>query len=160
MTIDKAGNLLIGDEIVVTMKGNEGTGKFTIDVKYPFVDQTLDQFIKFFNNGKNGLTRLLKFMLNGTIKHKIDCLVSVQRVMTGGDLYRVNFTGTGTFNMDVEGINSVSQIGIYNSTEFTNQDFYVKPENVTTGKVSGSGTVKLEYKTQMRATRAEEDDEE
>ena len=160
MTIDKAGNLLIGDEIVVTMKGNEGTGKFTIDVKYPFVDQTLDQFIKFFNNGKNGLTRLLKFMLNGTIKHKIDCQVSVQRVMTGGDLYRVNFTGTGTFNMDVEGINSVSQIGIYNSTEFTNQDFYVKPENVTTGKVSGSGTVKLEYKTQMRATRAEEDEEE
>ena len=160
MTIDKAGNLLIGDEIVVTMNGNEGTGKFTIDVKYPFVDQTLDQFIKYFNNGNNGIWRLFKNILNGTIKHKIDCQVYVQRVMTGGDLYRVNFTGTGTFNMDVEGINSVSQIGIYNSTEFTNQDFYVKPENVTTGKVSGSGTVKLEYKTQMRATRAEEDDEE
>lgn len=158
MTIDKAGNLLIGDEIVVTMNGSEGTGKFTIDVKYPFVDQTLDQFIKYFNNGNNGIWRLFKNILNGTIKHKIDCQVYVQRVMTGGDLYRVNFTGTGTFNIDVEAIKSVSQIGFEKGNEFVKQDFYIKPENVKTGNMNGSGTVTLNYKTQIRATRAEEDD--
>lgn len=150
VTIDLAGNIKIGDDIVGKMTGNEGTGKFTINTTHQFVDKTKEEFVQGVNNlfGGQGSVLGLVNLLNGTIAHKIDCEFTLVRNDDGG--YTITYTGIGTYTFEAE---VVSLIENWNYTAFQNSENQkITVEDISTGIVNGEGGVSLNYTVTLNPT--------
>ena len=143
ITVDDAGHVKIGDDIVGTMTGNEGSGQFTINTKHKFVEKTKQEFVHGFNRAlaKGGDVTGIFNLLNGTIKHKIDCEFTVVR--NADNSYTVAFTGTGTYNLEAEGVALVENYDW--SAQEAGVEQKITVDDISTGMTEAEGTVKLQY---------------
>ena len=149
ISVDPSGHIKIGDDIVGTMKGNEGSGKFTINTTHPFVEKTKQQFVYDFNHiwSKEGDIFGLWNLLNGTISHKIDCEFTVVR-SEADDSYVVTYTGAGTYKFMAEG---VALIENFNQTAFQNGEvMHNTVDDISTGITEAEGKVTLSYTTKLQ----------
>ena len=147
VTVDGAGHVKIGDDIVGTMTGNEGTGKFTINTTHQFVEKTKEEFVQSFNKlFGNGSDFTMEFLyrlnnlLNGTIKQKIDCEFHLVRNEAGS--YTVTFTGSGTFNFSGE---IVALIENMDMSAWGRENQSITVDDVSTGITETDGKVSLRY---------------
>ena len=149
ISVDPSGHIKIGDDIVGTMKGNEGSGKFTINTTHPFVEKTKQQFVYDFNHiwSKEGDIFGLWNLLSGTISHKIDCEFTVVR-SEADDSYVVTYTGAGTYKFTAEG---VALIENFNQTAFQNGEvMHNTVDDISTGITEAEGKVTLSYTTKLQ----------
>lgn len=138
ITVDESGHIKIGDDILGTMTGNEGSGKFTINTSHIFVEKTPEMFVKVFNEHRWSRPNLL----NGTISHKIDCEFHVVR--NEDETYTVSYTGTGTYNFDVENVMLIENYDYTTSVQWEDK----KPitiDDITIGNTEVEGNVSLRY---------------
>jgi hypothetical protein len=159
IVVDKSGNIKIGDDIVGKFEGEEGFGKFTINTSYPFVEKTLEQYANALNNENEEMTYRLDNLLNGTLKHKIDCEFKVVR-NADGETYTVTFTGKGTYTLNAEIVDKVDNLNEWEyidlgggaSTTGLNLPgpHHITAGDITTRQVEGEGEVELKYVTKMR----------
>lgn len=147
VTVDGAGHVKIGDDIVGTMTGNEGTGKFTINTTHQFVEKTKEEFVQSFNKlFGNGSDFTMEFLyrlnnlLNGTIKQKIDCEFHLVRNEAGS--YTVTFTGSGMFNFSGE---IVALIENMDMSAWGRENQSITVDDVSTGITETDGKVSLRY---------------
>lgn len=143
VTVDGAGHVKIGDDIVGTMTGNEGTGTFTINTSHRFVEKTKAEFVQGFNNifGKDGDVMGFLNLLNGTIKHKVDC--EFHLVRNEDNTYTVTFTGQGTYNLNAENVSLIENIDY--SAMKANENQKITASDVSTGTTEAEGKVTLRY---------------
>ena len=143
------GMVTIGDDIVTKFENNglEATGKFTINTTYPFKEQTIEEFVKDFNDidNKDALV-IFNNLLNGTITHKIDCEYTVKRASRNATEYEVTYTGTGTFTFKAEIVDRVDNY------EFDNvfHQQHITEKDVTTREIEEEGDVKLKFTTTLK----------
>ena len=145
VTVDDAGHVKIGDDIMGTMIDGEATGKFTINTTYKFVDKTKAEYAQGFNklfskkmSTAEELLQGISTLLNGTIKHKIDCEFHLVRNDAGG--YTVTFTGSGTYQFSGENVILIENIeweGLSDSN--------ITSDDVSTGITEAEGNVTLRY---------------
>ena len=152
--IDNLGNILIGNDIVGQMAENglEGMGSFNIETSYPFEVRSIEDF------AANWMSLwILNPMLNGIINHKINCQFKVSRSNTASQDFTVSYNGSGTYHFEAEAMQIISGInfepqyigdGISRSTI---PEQPISPSDITTQRISGDGTVKLEYTTKLVA---------
>ena len=140
-------NILIGNDIVGQMAENglEGHGSFSIDTSYPFVVRSIEDFAA---NWMSLWT--LETMLNGTMRHKIDCQFTVNRSNETSKEFTVRYNGTGSYHLDAEVVEIINGVNgdHWNDSEY---DHHITPDNITTRQASGDGTVKLEFTTKFVA---------
>ena len=143
ITVDGAGHVKIGDDIVGTMTGNEGTGTFTINTSHQFVEKTKEEFVNNFNKlfGDQGDLLGIINLLNGTIKHKIDC--EFHLVRNEDNTYTVTFTGAGTFNFSAENVALIENIDFSSLSYGENQNITV--DDISTAISEADGKVTLRY---------------
>ena len=152
--VDNLGNILIGNDIVGQMAENglEGTGSFDIETSYPFEVHSIEDF------AANWMSLwLINPMLNGIVNHKINCQFKVSRSNTASQDFTVSYNGSGTYHIEAEAMQIISGIhfvarhdgGILYSSAIPDQP--ISPSDITTQRISGDGTVKLEYTTKLVA---------
>ena len=158
IVVDKSGNIKIGDDIVGKMEGDEGSGQFTINTSYPFVEKTLEQYANSFNDEDESMIYRLISLLNGTLKHKIECEFKLVR-NANNDSYTVTYTGEGTYTLNAEIVDRVDNC---NDNEYIENGgvaiaafplagpHSIKAGDITTRQVEGEGSVKLKYTTILR----------
>ena len=143
------GMVTIGDDIVTKFENNglEATGKFTINTTYPFKEQTIEEFVKDFNDidNKDELV-IFNNLLNGTITHKIDCDYTVKRASRNATEYEVTYTGTGTFTFKAE---IVDRVDNYEYDNLFHQQ-HITEKDVTTREIETEGDVKLKFTTTLK----------
>ena len=125
------------------MTGNEGTGTFTINTSHQFVEKTKEEFVNNFNKlfGDQGDLLGIINLLNGTIKHKIDC--EFHLVRNEDNTYTVTFTGTGTFNFSAENVALIENIDFSSLSYGENQNITV--DDISTAISEADGKVTLRY---------------
>ena len=148
ITVDEFGHIKIGDDILGTMTGNEGTGKFTINTSHKFVEKTPEKFVQGFNKvfGNNDGWMGWLNLLNGTISHKIDC--EFHLVRNEDETYTVTYTGTGTFKLDAENVMLIENIDYTALNARENQNITV--DDITTGNTEAEGEVTLKYVVNLK----------
>lgn len=145
ITVDDAGHVKIGDDIIGTMTGNEGTGTFTIETTNKFVEKTKAEFVQGFNKAFStgsgwDIAYGINNLLNGTIKHKIDCEFHLVRNEDGS--YTVTFTGSGTFDFNGENVILIENL---DWSAWTKENQSITVDDVSTGITEAEGTMKLQY---------------
>lgn len=147
ISVDKQGNIRIGNDIVGQMAENglEGKGTFTIDTSYPFVVHSIEDFAA---NWMSYWT--LQPMLNGTMSHKLTGQFTVSRSNISSKEFTVSYTGEGSYHLDAEAVEIINGI---NGDHWNDKDYdhHITPANITTRQVSGDGKVKLNYTTRIVA---------
>ena len=145
--VDNAGHVKIGDDIVGTMTGNEATGTFTVNTTHKFVEKTKAEFVQGFNKAfgsgsESGwdIVYGLNNLLNGTIKHKMDCEYRLVRNEAGS--YTVTFTGNGTFNFSGENVILIENIDM---SAWGRENQSITVDDVSTGITDAEGNVTLRY---------------
>ena len=148
ITVDDAGHVKIGDDIVGTIMGVEGSGKFTINTKHEFIEKTKQEFVNGFNKAlaKGGDVTGVLNLLNGTIAHKIDCDFTVVR--NADDSYTVTYTGLGTFNFEGEGVALVENYDFSAIDAGVEQKITV--DDVSTSITEAEGKVTLNYTVKIQ----------
>ncbi len=148
ITVDGAGHVKIGDDIIGTMTGNEGTGTFTINTSHKFVEKTKEEFVQGFNKvfGKEGDILGFINLLNGTIKHKIDC--EFHLVRNEDNSYTVTFTGNGTFNFSAENVALIENYDFSYLEHGENQKITI--DDISTGITEAEGKVTLNYTVTLK----------
>lgn len=150
-TIDfRYGTVKIGDNITGDWNEDtqEGAGKFTIHTTYPFVENTKAEFIRCWNNAHSDDKITL---LNGTMKHDIDCQFTIRRF--DDSCYEMTVIGEGDFRIEGEKISWLKNLDgdsvkICHGEGFTlNMSWCIleNPDDVVTSNFSDQGTVKLNY---------------
>ena len=145
ITVDDAGHVKIGDDIIGTMTGNEGTGTFTINTTHKFVEKTKAEFVQSFNKAFStgsgwDIAYGISNLLNGTIKHKIDCEFHLVRNDAGS--YTVTFTGSGTFDFSGENVILIENL---DWSAWTKENQSITVDDVSTGITEAEGKVTLRY---------------
>lgn len=151
ITVDKSGNINIGGDIVGKMNGNEGTGSFSINVIYPFVEKTVEESAMRFSSGdKYDMAEKMLSLLNGTLQHKINCNFTVTRQTEG--TYAVSYTGEGTYKLTAEVFDNVDGWKWYDNTdtEILFDNAKISPEGITTKVITSDGNVTLKYNTTLK----------
>lgn len=151
ITVDKSGNINIGGDIVGKMNGNEGTGSFTINAIYPFVEKTVEESAMRFSSGdKYDMAEKMLSLLNGTLQHKINCNFTVTRQTEG--TYAVSYTGEGTYKLTAEVFDNVDGWKWYDNTdaEILFDNAKISPEGITTKVITSDGNVTLKYNTTLK----------
>lgn len=147
ISVDKQGNIRIGNDVVGQMAENglEGKGTFTIDTSYPFVVHSIEDFAA---NWMSYWT--LQPMLNGTMSHKLTGQFTVSRSNISSKEFTVSYTGEGSYHLDAEAVEIINGI---NGDHWNDKDYdhHITPANITTRQVSGDGKVKLNYTTRIVA---------
>ena len=147
ISVDKQGNIRIGNDVVGQMAENglEGKGTFTIDTSYPFVVRSIEDFAA---NWMSLWT--LQPMLNGTMSHKLTGQFTVSRSNISSKEFTVSYTGEGSYHLDAEAVEIITGV---NGDHWNDKDYdhHITPANITTRKVNGDGTVKLNYTTKLVA---------
>ena len=82
----------------------------------------------------------LNNLLNGTIKHKIDCEFHLVRNEAGS--YTVTFTGSGTFHFSGE---NVALIENMDRSAWGSENQHITSDDVSTGITETDGKVSLRY---------------
>ena len=166
VTVDASGHIKIGEDIVGQMNGDVGTGTFTINTEYVFREKTFLQYVTMWNTTyTNFADRVyaLDELLNGTMKHNIECQFELQRVTTeeGAEAYEITYTGTGTYLLEATVINYWG-VEFHSSAEIINPP-HLTEDDFATGNISGGGDVSLYYKTlfipHIQTTQPEEQSE-
>lgn len=145
ITVDKYGNIKIGDDLAGKFENNglEGSGKFTINTSHNFVEKTISKFLKGYN--ERGIEELP--LLNGTIQHKISGEFKVTRKSVDSQEYEITYTGEGTYQIKAE---VISRIDNYNfSKPMGSQN--AKLDDLTTGEKEQEGTVRLNYSLKLKS---------
>lgn len=147
ITVDASGNIKIGDDVVGAFEnnGNKGTGKFTINTKYQFTEQTIGQFVQMVNNDNDEMSDYRP--MNGTLEHNIDCEFTITRSSTESKEYDITYKGEGTYDLQAE---VIWKIANWNSDLYMeNKTQTIETSDVYTTHISGDGKVKLEYSTTL-----------
>ena len=152
ITVDKFGNIKIGDDVVGTMNGDTGTGKCTISNTYQFTENTLEEFRDAFN--KNEAISLFAFddLISGTVKHRIDCDFTVTATDEPGT-YLVSYTGTGTYDVTAIVVDRIENIDwdkwmILNGVPIFDQ--HITTDDIRTTQVNQQGNVTLQYTLKLQ----------
>jgi hypothetical protein len=143
-----SGIITIGDDIVGQFEKNglTATGKFTINTSHSFKEQTIEEFVKDFNDVDNqDLLVLFNNLLNGTITHKIDCEYTIKRKSVDDTEYKVTYTGKGTYTFEAEVVDRVDNYELDNLLH--QQQITVK--DITTREIEEEGEVELKFTTTL-----------
>lgn len=147
ISVDKQGNIRIGNDVVGQMAENglEGKGSINIDTSYPFEIRSIEDFAA---NWMSYWT--LQPMLNGTMSHKLTGQFTVSRSNISSKEFTVSYTGEGSYHLDAEAVEIITGVNgdHWNDSDY---DHHITPANITTRRVNGDGTVKLEYTTKLVA---------
>ena len=153
ITVDSQGNIKLGDDITGKMEGDKGTGKFTINTAYSFTEQTPSEFVQRFNNESLKVYEKWYNLLNGTVKHNIDCTFTVTRD-SEDEGYIVEFTGSGTYDFKGKVVSRVDNFNwdIHNQNNRTGQNINqsIVPADLTIGDAEQTGNVTLKYTTKLK----------
>lgn len=149
ITVDKSGNVKIGDDIMCQLNGSEARGKFSINTTYPFTEKTKEEFVNIFNNENEELVYRYDNLLNGTLKHKIEGEFKLTR--NDNSTYSVEYTGNGSYEIEAEVVSRIDNLISYttNSSERVTEGHNVKVADVTTRIVNANGNVTLKYNTTL-----------
>ena len=143
-----SGIITIGDDIVGQFEKNglTATGKFTINTSHPFKEQTIEEFVKDFNDIDNqDVLVLFNNLLNGTITHKIDCEYTIKRKSVDDTEYKVTYTGKGTYTFEAEVVDRVDN---YELDNLLHQQ-HITVNDITTREIEEEGEVKLKFTTTL-----------
>ena len=154
--VDESGNFKIGDDILgrFAENGLTATGKFTINVSNPFIEQTPQQYVTRFNKGKHIVERIPNDLLNGTIQHKIECEYTLTRASTDSEVFDVTYKGTGTYVFQAEVVSRVSGVDIDALLHDIQGQWAIEQtisvDNLTTSEITADGNVTLKYQTRLK----------
>jgi hypothetical protein len=143
-----SGIITIGDDIVGQFEKNglTATGKFTINTSHSFKEQTIEEFVKDFNDVDNqDLLVLFNNLLNGTITHKIDCEYTIKRKSVDDTEYKVTYTGKGTYTFEAEVVDRVDN---YELDNLLHQQ-HITVNDITTREIEEEGEVELKFTTTL-----------
>ena len=146
ITVDNAGNIKIGDDIVGTMTGIQGSGSFTINTRHKFIEKTKEEFVRGINNFYGDVKGIFN-LLNGTVEHKINCEFKLVR-NEADDSYTVTYTGNGTYHFIAEGVALVENFNYAAFKAGENQKLTV--DDICTGITESDGKVSLQYTVKLR----------
>jgi len=157
ITVDKSGNIKIGDDIMGQFEGDKGTGQFTINTDNVFTESTLEEWVKNFNQYTNmGQVKnafAVYSFLNGTLSHHIDCQFTVTK-SNEDDSYVVDYTGTGTYTLNGQAIKNVNNLTVHDEPVMgLHMPFFVGPistGDVITQPVNATGDVTLKYTVKLK----------
>lgn len=144
ITVDDAGHIRIGDDIVGEFVGNEGKGSFTIHTIYSFTERTVEEFKNYFNT-VSSVIHVTRLLLGGSIEHKINCQFTLTR--RNSDEYDVSYTGEGTYNLCADVVDKVTNVDLEN---WPNGLQHVTMEDIHTREINAEGKVTLKYNTILR----------
>lgn len=147
ITVDASGHIKIGDNIVGEFEnnGNEGSGKFTLNTKYNFKEQTIGEIVKFCNTDFD-VSEVLR-PLDGIIEHKIECAFTITRKSPESKEYDITYTGEGTYNIQARVIKRITNWIL--DAWLTEQPQKISADNVETIQMDGEGKVKLKYSVKL-----------
>jgi len=137
---DAYGHIKIGNDIMGNMENGQYKGTFTIDVTHPFTERTVAEYVEDFNKGDFDNIDLLLNLLNGTIRHTIDCQFTVTPD-PDGEGYTVSYTGEGIYDFTAEVVDRVDGVDFDN----LGNTQHVTVDQITTREVTQIGTVTLQY---------------
>ena len=153
ISIDEMGNFKIGDDLVGRFEGETGTGKFTMSTTNPFTEQSLKQWVESFNKSENAgdidARVLLHGMLDGTLKHNIECEFTLTRTENEGE-YLVSYTGSGTYELQANVV-----AGVDNLTRGATMGVIIPGDPITSSDVTvrqiyADGNVTLKYAVKLK----------
>lgn len=147
LVIMSDGTMKIGKDIVgVYDKDTQtGAGSFVLDTSYNFVEQTLEQFESRYNTNASTFNywTVLNGLLNGNIKHRINCNYSLT-YDSEQNIYYVDYQGTGIYAVKA---NVVSRLEGIN---YQTWPYYIKGVKATESKeITCDGDVTLKYTTKI-----------
>lgn len=144
ITVDASGHIKIGDDIVGEFENNglEGHGTFTIDTTSSFEEKTIDSYAAAWASVKDDtdMTYLFYNLLDGNIRHIIECSFTVTRSQDGKE-YKIDYSGMGTYIFTANVVDHVSGI------DYDEFPYSVKltSDDITTRQINSEGTVQLSY---------------
>lgn len=152
ISVDKVGNLRIGDDLTAKFEGNEARGNFEINTSNNFTEQTLQQYVALFNDPKTeSWKRSCWLLLGGILQHSIKGEFVVTRESAASNNYTVTYQGTGKYALLADVItkvigDNIDWEAIYDSEEKNSATI----DNITHEEKSQDGTVTLKYTTVLR----------
>ena len=148
------GTIMIGEDLLVVMDGNQGDATFPLKTTYRFKEQSEVEFVKIWNN-PNTKFYDIEAILNGKMQHDLQCQVHVQRVLVEDHYeYQLTYTGSGACHFEVKIIN-------YIDCEFDPNNIFdrekIDVDHIATGTCFGDADVTLHYQTTIQPEEQSEE---